>query len=493
MPVDFQTIRNKFIEAGQGHVFQFWEELSAGEREELLANLAKIDVDRVNRIYHKSTTTPPKSQLAKLEPLPEAAFASTIAGTGAAKIKHWEEKGLKLIAQNKVGVILLAGGQGTRLGSSAPKGCYDIGLPSHKSLFQLQAERILRLQKVAASYASGTEAIVIPWYIMVSGPTKQATTTFFREHNFFGLNPENVVFFEQGVLPAFTNEGKIFMETKSAPAVAPDGNGGIYAALRREGVIADLERRGIPYVHTYCVDNCLVKVADPVFIGYCVEQNADCGAKAVPKASPEESVGVICLRDGKFAVVEYSEIDKNLAALRKDDGTLVYNAANIANHFYTVDFLRRVDALEGELEYHIAHKKIKHVDLATGEQIVPQKNNGIKLEMFIFDVFPFTERMAVLEVARKEEFSPLKNAPGSGSDSPETSRADILSQCVRFAEAAGAKVVKGAGQDPTDVPVLEISPLVSYSGEGLETLKHATITTPKILDGPQDVREIHIV
>ncbi|KAI8591038.1 nucleotide-diphospho-sugar transferase [Geranomyces variabilis] len=481
MPATADELRKTFTAAGQGHVFQFWDILSAAEREELVANLSRIDVDRINRIYRKAMDTPPKASTAKLAPLPEAAFASTLLESNAAKVKAWEEKGLRLIAENKVGVILLAGGQGTRLGSSDPKGCYDIGLPSKKSLFQLQAERILRLEKVAAKYSRGTEKIVIPWYIMVSGPTKAATTGYFRKNNFFGLQPENVVFFEQGVLPAFTPEGKIFMETKDTPAVAPDGNGGIYAALRREGVLADLERRGIPYVHTYCVDNCLVKVADPVFIGYCIEQNADCGAKAVPKASPDESVGVICLRDDKFAVVEYSEIDPKVAELRNPDGALVYNAANIANHFYTVEFLRRIDALESELEYHIAHKKIKHVDHATGDKVSPTKNNGIKLELFIFDVFPFTERMAVLEIARKEEFSPLKNAPGAATDSPETSRADILSQCARWARAAGATIVNGEG-DNAALPVLEISPLVSYAGEGLEKLAGTTITTPKVIE-----------
>jgi len=196
--------------------------------------------------------------------------------------------------------------------------------------------------------------VVIPWYVMTSGPTRSPTEAFFKEHSFFGLNPDQVIFFEQGVLPAFTMDGKIFLETKESPALAPDGNGGIYAALRLEGVLADLEKRNIPYVHAYCVDNCLVKVADPVFIGYCVSKNADCGAKVVPKRSPDESVGVICLRNSKFSVVEYSEIDKETAHAKRNDGTLMYNAANIANHFYTTEFLKRIEEFEPELEYHIA-------------------------------------------------------------------------------------------------------------------------------------------
>ncbi|KAI8904842.1 nucleotide-diphospho-sugar transferase, partial [Gorgonomyces haynaldii] len=476
-----QALEQKYQQAGQGQVFQFKDSLSQTEKEQLQKTLSSIDIDRCNRIFKTATTAPPNSN-ASVSPLPDAAFDSTI--SNPEKVKHWREIGLKLIAQNKVGVILLAGGQGTRLGSSAPKGCYDIGLPSHKSLFQLQGERILRLQQVASQYSNG-QKVVIPWYVMTSGPTHDNTVEFFKSKHFFGLDPQNVIFFQQGVLPAFTPEGKIFMETKSSPALSPDGNGGIYAALRKEGVIDDLEKRGIPYVHCYCVDNCLVKVGDPVFIGYCVEKNADCGAKSVPKVSPTESVGVICLRNNKFAVVEYSEIDPKLAEQRKPDGTLVYNAANIANHFYTTAFLKKIEEFESKLEYHIAKKKITHVD-AQGKTVKPNEANGIKLELFIFDVFPFTERMAVLEVARKDEFSPLKNAPGSkDGDSPETSRHDIMAQHVRFVQAHGGVVASTPGYD---TPQFEISPLVTYDGEGLEKLNGVTIPTPKLISSQADIQ-----
>ncbi|KAJ3110322.1 UDP-N-acetylglucosamine pyrophosphorylase [Phlyctochytrium bullatum] len=481
---DAETIRATFTAAGQGHVFQFWDELTPAQRDELLSHLRAIDVNRVNNIFKIATSAPPSAaETSALSPLPKESFDSVITADKT-KVAAWRAKGLELIARNQVGVILLAGGQGTRLGSSAPKGCYDIGLPSHKSLFQLQAERILRLQVVAAKAFPGlVSEVVIPWYVMTSGPTRAPTEAFFKENNYFGFKPENVVFFEQGVLPAFTNDGKIFLETKSSLANAPDGNGGIYAALRKEGVLADLDKRKVPFVHAYCVDNCLVKVADPVFIGYCVEKNADCGAKAVPKAAPHEPVGVICLRNGKFGVVEYSEIDKSIAELRDPaTGELAYKAANIANHFYTTAFLHRAAEFEPRLEYHIARKKIKHVDLASGQTVSPDKANGIKLELFIFDVFPFTERMAVLEVPRKEDFSPLKNAPGSkDGDSPETSRADILAQHVRFAQAAGANVVGGD---------LEISPLVTYDGEGLEVLAGKTIQTPKLISSEADLKAI---
>jgi UDP-N-acetylglucosamine/UDP-N-acetylgalactosamine diphosphorylase len=270
-------------------------------------------------------------------------------------------------------------------------------------------------------------------------------------------------------------EGKVILETPSKIGVAPDGNGGLYAALRRplspsdkwHTVLSDLERRNIRFVHAYCVDNCLVKVADPVFIGYCIEKQADCATKVVPKAYPTESVGVIARRGDKFSVVEYSEISKEQAERRDASGRLAFRAANIVNHFYTTDFLKAVESFEDELAFHIARKKIPYVD-ENGKTVKPTKVNGMKLEMFVFDVFPFTKRFQVLEVARNEEFSPLKNAPGTGSDDPDTSRRDLLAQHKRFLEAAGAKLADGVE--------IEISPLVSYAGEGLQSLKGKTFT-----------------
>jgi len=277
-------------------------------------------------------------------------------------------------------------------------------------------------------------------------------------------------------------EGKILLETPSRVAVAPDGNGGLYAATRSPlspgeatTVLSNLAKRKILYVHAYCVDNCLVRVADPVFLGYSIQKQADCAAKVVPKTSPTEAVGVVACRGSKFSVVEYSEISSEQAQRRDTEtGELSFRAGNIANHFYTTAFLNRVESFEDELAFHIARKKIPHVNLETGESVKPSKPNGMKLEMFVFDVFPFTERFAVLEVERQEEFSPLKNAPGTGADDPDTSRRDLLAQNKRFLEKAGAKVKEGVE--------IEISPLVSYSGEGLESVKGKTFAKSGIVE-----------
>ena len=477
---DISALKDKYTKAGQGHVFQFYDGLADEQKKHLVEQLQRTDPEFCNQIF-KTATAPLANQDTSLAPLPEASFDSTMTASPE-KLKAWHAAGMKAIADSHAAVLLLAGGQGTRLGSSAPKGCYDIGLPSHKSLFQIQAERILRLQTLAGENA------VIPWYIMKMG---KATPDYFKEKNYFGINPQNIFFFEQGTLPAFTMEGKILLEGKGSVTEAPDGNGGIYASMKQGGVLADMKKRGIKYIHAYGVDNCLVRVADPTFFGYCITKNADCGAKTVRKSVPTEAVGVICLRGGKFNVVEYSEIDAKLAEQRKADGSLAYGAANIANHFYTLDFLNSVDAFTHRMAYHVAKKKIKHVDVATGNEVNPDKPNGIKLELFIFDVFPFTERMAVLEADRREEFSPLKNAPGAGVDCPETSRADIMAQHVRFAKAAGALIVKGEeDKEAGEAVVFELGPLVTYEGEGLETMKGVTVKTPKLVNTPAELHAL---
>ncbi|KAI8377415.1 nucleotide-diphospho-sugar transferase [Radiomyces spectabilis] len=506
-----EALKAKFQQAGQGHVFTFFEQLDVKEQEALFQQLSELDVQRLNQIYTKAiqgAEAAAQNQAASLEPLSEQVFDSVLKASSST-LNDWETIGLTQIAQGKVAVILMAGGQGTRLGSSAPKGCYDINLPSKKTLFQLQAERILRLQTVAAKYATDPNSdIVIPWYIMTSGPTHQPTYDFFRANNFFGLKEENIIFFEQGkrglsvdrkyismmingyllgTLPCLTMDGKIILETKSKVAIAPDGNGGIYAAVQNKGVIDDLKKRGIQYSHCYCVDNCLARVADPVFIGYCVSKQTDCGVKVVGKAMPEEPVGVVCVRDGRYGVAEYSEISAEVTEMRNPDGSLMFGAANIANHFFSTEFLERVPTFAADLEYHIAKKKIKYTDLETGEQVVPKSNSGMKLECFVFDVFPYANRMSVLEVDRKDEFSPLKNAPGSGADCPETSRRDIVAQHVRFIEKAGGKLV-GDNVDNFELLQFEISPLVSYGGEGLEDLiQGKTITVPAVIESVEEL------
>lgn len=475
-----EELREKYVEAKQDHVFTFYDSLGGAERGLLYESLSRFDPQHINEITEKALNAPPPSKDVTLEPLPEASTASVLQ-SDQDRLLVWNARGLELISKNQVAVVLMAGGQGTRLGSSAPKGCYNIDLPSQKSLFQIQAERIFRLQELAKK-VHDVKSAVIPWYVMTSGPTRQPTAKFFEENSYFGLEKGNVIIFEQGVLPCVSNDGKILLDSKYQVSVAPDGNGGIYKALVTSPAMTDMRKRGIQHVHAYCVDNCLVRVADPVFVGFAASKDADIATKVVRKRSANEPVGLIVLKDGRPDVVEYSEIDKDTAEAK--DGThadlLKFRAANIVNHYYSYRFLESIPRWAHLLPHHIARKKIPHVDLGTGEKVKPEKPNGIKLEQFVFDVFPRLEldRFACLEVRREDEFSPLKNAKGTGEDDPDTSRADILQQGRRFVEAAGA-TVESETADKTGV---EVSPLISYAGEDLEFLQGRTIKAPAVIE-----------
>lgn len=246
-------------------------------------------------------------------------------------------------------------------------------------------------------------------------------------------------------------------------AVAPDGNGGIYQALLTSNVRTDMRKRGIQHIHAYCVDNCLAKVADPVFLGFSTSKDVDIATKVVRKRSAKEPVGLILLKNGKPDVVEYSEIDTATAEAKdpKQPEILKFRAANIVNHYYSFRFLETIEEWAHELPHHVARKKIPYVDIENGETIKPEKPNGIKLEQFVFDVFPMLDlkKFASMEVKREDEFSPLKNAKGTGEDDPDTSKKDILDQGKRWIETIGGTVVSESGADEAGV---EVSPLISY-------------------------------
>lgn len=458
-PQEFQQLQQRYEGAGQGQVFAFADDLNQSEKTRLFHQLSDFDPSRINELA-EIALNPPKSHQERpsLEPLPDVALAS-ILDSDPKDIQRWFDEGLKSVSENKVAVVLMAGGQGTRLGSSAPKGCFDIGLPSHKSLFQIQAERITKLQLLAQK-VSGKPA-VIPWYVMTSGPTRDPTEEFFQKHNYFGLDKKNIFIFEQGVLPCISNEGKIMMQSKAKAAVAPDGNGGIYQALLTSGAREDMRARGIQHIHAYCVDNCLVRVADPVFIGFAASLDVDIATKVVRKRNATESVGLILQKNGKPGVVEYSEIDKETAEAKdpKQPDVLKFRAANIVNHYYSFRFLESIETWAHKLPHHVARKKIPCIDAQSGDVVKPEKPNGIKLEQFVFDVFPLTalEKFASIEVRREDEFSPLKNAQGTGEDDADTSKRDVMNQGQRWIEKAGGVVVtedEGTG--------VEVSPLISY-------------------------------
>lgn len=261
--------------------------------------------------------------------------------------------------------------------------------------------------------------------------------------------------------------------------MAPDGNGGIYQALLTSNIRTDMRKRGIQHIHAYCVDNSLVKVADPVFLGFSASKDVDIATKVVRKRSAKESVGLILLKNGRPDVVEYSEIDTATAEARdpKQPDILKFRAANIVNHYYSFRFLETIEQWSHELPHHVAKKKIPCIDIEKGEAIKPEKPNGIKLEQFVFDVFPILDlkKFASMEVKREDEFSPLKNAKGTGEDDPDTSKKDILDQGKRWIQAVGGTVVS---ESEVDAAGVEVSPLISYVCRCPNLLTIQNLTVP---------------
>ncbi|KAJ0082735.1 hypothetical protein Patl1_12248 [Pistacia atlantica] len=508
-PAPPQALLERLKDYGQEDAFVLWDELSPDERDFLVKDIESLDLSRIDRIIRCSL----RSQglpVAAIEPVPERSV-STVEERTMEERERWWKMGLKAIYEGKLAVLLLSGGQafiasdyflsymshevvvltssisvalflsmcltdscmfscdgnliqGTRLGSSDPKGCFNIGLPSGKSLFQLQAERILCVQRLAAQAASEGSAgsATIHWYIMTSPFTDDATRKFFESHKYFGLESDQVTFFQQGTIPCVSKDGRFIMETPYKVSKAPDGNGGVYSALKYSKLLEDMASRGIKFVDCYGVDNALVRVADPTFLGYFIDKGVASAAKVVRKAYPQEKVGVFVRRGkgGPLTVVEYSELDQSLAsAINQETGRLRFCWSNVCLHMFTLDFLNQVaNGLEKDSVYHLAEKKIPSIHGYT---------MGFKLEQFIFDAFPYAPSTALFEVLREEEFAPVKNANGSNFDTPDSARLLVLRLHARWVVAAGGFLTHSVPLYATGV---EVSPLCSYAGENLEAI-----------------------
>ncbi|XP_042901786.1 UDP-N-acetylhexosamine pyrophosphorylase isoform X2 [Parasteatoda tepidariorum] len=502
---DVDDLQKQLAAYGQDHLLKFWSKLSSDQKSELVDDIQSVDFSDLATIF-KETVTNRENNNQKLdqflEPIPEE-LHEAVSRSSPKQLEHYRDIGLREISEGRVAALLLAGGQGTRLGVAYPKGMYNVGLPSQKTLYQLQGERLLKLEELAEKLTGkrGT----IPWYIMTSEHTMDPTIEFFSRHNYFGLQKDSVVVFEQFMLPCLTLDGKIILDTPYRIAKAPDGNGGLFRALRERGILEDMRKKGIQYVHVYCVDNILVKMADPVFIGYCISKDANCAAKVVEKVIPTEAVGVVCRVGGKFQVVEYSEISLATAEKRNQNGRLMFNAGNICNHFFTVDFLHQIGKGDKKLKHHIAQKKIPFAG-DDGKTVKPIKPNGMKLEKFVFDVFEFSDKFVAWEVNRDEEFSPLKNSDDSAKDTPTTARCSLYALHRQYIKRAGGRFEddkcdsfvsvdlrtadeekKDTSEEKSEVGICEISPLVSYAGEDLEELVAGkTFSYPVVLSAPDE-------
>jgi len=443
---------HKLKEISQEHVLKYYDDLQEKERKLLLDQISHIDFDLLRQciaLLKKKSGTGHYIP-GTLEPMNVIELPKTKAEKQEYKKAY--DLGEKLISEGKVGTILVAGGQGTRLGFDGPKGTFPVGPITNRSLFQYHTEKILaRERKLNAA---------IPYYIMTSELNYLQTKQFFEQHDYFKKNKDSFVFFSQGMLPSLSANGKMYLSDKNKINVAPDGHGGLMRALFVNKLIDDMQKRGIEYLYYFQVDSPLANVCDPAFVGYHVLKNADMSAKTVYKRGPYESLGNIGKVDGKNVVIEYSELSRKEMEERNPDGRLRFGQGSIGIHVFSVNFFRRLRDEKQYLPYHIAHKKIPYID-DSGHLVRPAEPNGYKFEQFIFDAFPFAKKIMVLETDRQNDFSPIKNK--DGFDSPHTARQDLSNVFAKWLEQAGFNVNRDDNGNPFEN--IEISPLYAMNGK----------------------------
>lgn len=438
----------------QEHVFRWWNDLTINEQKTLLNQLRLIDFNllqdliekhvKADKFINQKTTTmePPD-----IIPIPQN-------DSQKARATEAKEIGENAIMAGKVAVVTVAGGLGTRLGANRPKGMLPISPIMGKSIFQLYAERI---QAIMNKYDT-----VIPWYIMTSLNNDEMTRNFFEENRFFSLNPDNVSFFTQGVLPVIDLHGRLLMDSKSSIVTSPNGHGGTLLALKEKNVLSDMNERGVKHIFYHQVDNVLIKIADPVYLGYHIREGAKMSPKVVQKTDPEEKVGIVGIRDGHLDTIEYSELSKKERHARNPDGTLKFGMGSPAIYLLDVDFVEKINENHFSLPYHKAVKKEPCID-ENGYKIKPTENNSIKFEMFIFDALKHAGKSIIMEVVREDEFSPVKNV--EGDNSPDTARQSMINMFGRWLREAGVKITTDEAGNVKGT--IEISPLYALDAEEL--------------------------
>lgn len=367
--------------------------------ERLEKQLEEMDWSNLDAIHNKEQKRGSFSPLGAMELSEIEANKDKYTAVGIDAIKHC-----------KVGAILLAGGQGTRLGFDKAKGMYNIGETKELYIFE---QLIANLKKVT----SAADAWV-PLYIMTSEKNDEQTREFFREHDFFGYNPNYVKFFVQEMVPAVDFDGNVLVEAEDSLAMSPNGNGGWFKSLIKAGYDADIKEKGVEWLNVFAVDNVLQQIADPVFVGATIESGCVSGAKVVRKVDPYERVGAMCLEDGKPSIVEYYELTPEMAEARDEKGTLLYGFGVILNYLFRVDKL--LEIAEKSLPLHVVEKKVPYID-ENGVAVKPETPNAYKFETLILDMVYMMDNCLSFEVDREKEFAPVKNA--TGTDSVESARA----------------------------------------------------------------------
>lgn len=465
-----ENLKRKLQVISQSHLIDFLGDLSPDHKSVFFQQIEDFNFQKIPEWVEKYVKNEDSVEIPEhFDPAPSYPPHPKTAEQ-AEKYAAAAKLGEDLIRQGKVAGFVVAGGQGTRLGFDGPKGDYPISPVKNKTLFQIFSENLLA---AAQKYSTA-----IPLYIMTSPLNYDATVEIFESADFYGLGAENVFIFQQGTLPNFNFDGKILLAEKDKIASSPDGHGGSLKALYSSGAVADMQKRGVVILSYWQVDNPLVHVIDPLFIGLHVLDQAEMSSKALIKAEPMEKVGNFCRVDGKVTVIEYSDLPDEAVHRQNPDGSLAFELGSIGIHMINVSFIEKLNK-HGDfaLPFHRAVKKIPYID-ENGNRIEPESPNGVKLETFVFDAIPLAKHSVILQTLREEEFAPVKNA--AGVDSAEVTRRMMVDRAAAWLEAAGVKIPRKP--DGTPDCILEIAPGFALTPQDLKSkLDH----TPEIKSGSE--------
>ncbi|MHC5060358.1 MAG: UTP--glucose-1-phosphate uridylyltransferase [Planctomycetota bacterium] len=443
---------------GQDHLLAFHDQLEEPQKQQLLEQIDRLDFSQIPAwITDYVKKAQPPTVPAHFGPAPSY---SPTPQSPAEQEKYDQARklGTELISAGKVAAFVVAGGQGTRLGFDGPKGNFPLSPVKNKTLFQIFAETILAAGK---KYDAN-----LCWYIMTSPLNHRATCEIFKSNGYYDLAQSDVCIFQQGTLPNFAFDGKIFLADKSSIASSPDGHGGSLKALYDSGASADMKARGIEYISYWQVDNPLVNIFDPLFVGMHAIDNAQMSSKALVKSGPTEKVGNFCFVDGKVTVIEYIDLPDAHAHKQNPDGSLVFELGSIGIHIISTGFVEKLNSRGFALPIHRAVKKIPHIDTA-GKSVEPAEPNGVKLETFVFDALPLASNSVILQTERSEEFAPVKNA--TGQDSADVTRRMMVDRAAGWLEYAGVGVPRKT--DGSVDCVIEIAPSFGLSPEDVKAKK----------------------
>ena len=442
---NFENIKKLLKKHNQSHLLAFWEQLDVAQKQNLAAQIEPLDFSKIDD-WVANYIKKPISAAIPTDFKPARSYnPNAVEPKQERKYTKARKLGKELISAGKVGALVVAGGQGTRLGFEGPKGDFPISPVKNKRLFQIFAETITA---VSEKYQT-----ICPWYIMASPLNYAETGEIFRSNNYYGRKESDVFIFQQGTLPNFSFDGKILLADRANIACSPDGHGGSLKALYKSGAVEDMKKRGVEFISYFQVDNPMVNVFDPLFIGLHALDGAEMSSKALIKAEPKEKVGNFCLVDGRVTVIEYSDLPDELAEKRNPDGSLVFALGSIAIHIISRSFVESLNTRGFSLPLHKAVKKIPHID-QEGKLVEPAEPNGIKLESFVFDALPLASKSIILETLRSEEFAPVKNA--AGTNSAETTREVMVARAAGWLESAGVTVPRKP--DGSVDCVIEIAP-----------------------------------